>query len=214
MLRSLSILTLISTLSINSAFAKEDQAADFQNFRPSPQGKTVGMGVGITVPSDKLDTFILRVRMSPTLTLEPMLNYSSMSSSDTQKIEDPTDATKTIDTTTTTDFSSMGGGLSMRYRVGKHGNTDLNAIAGVGYVQYSSESKIEGVEGKSTATGSSTVANIGLGMESFIAPKWSAGFDATTPIYAMSSGASDTAESSSTSMAFAPTFRLMLAHYF
>ena len=106
-----------------------------------------------------------------------------MSTSETVTIVDASDPSISTSTVTNTDMSTMGGGLSMRYRVGRHGNTDLNAIAGVGYVQFDSESSVEGVQGKVQSSGSSMVANLGLGMESFFAPKWSAGFDVTTPVY-------------------------------
>ena len=108
----------------------------------------------------------------------------------------------------------MGGGLSMRYRVGRHGNTDLNAIAGVGYVQFDSETSVEGVQGKVQSSGDSMVANLGLGMESFFAPKWSAGFDVTTPIYQTTNSSATSTTSESVGMAFAPSFKIMLAHYF
>ena len=102
----------------------------------------------------------------------------------------------------------------MRYRVGRHGNTDLNAIAGVGYVQFDSETSVEGVQGKVQSSGDSMVANLGVGMESFFAPKWSAGFDVTTPIYQTTNSSATSTTSEVVGMAFAPSFKIMLAHYF
>ena len=72
----------------------------------------------------------------------------------------------------------------------------------------------EGVEGKVESSGNSMVANLGLGMESFFAPKWSAGFDVTTPIYQNTTSTATSTTSESVGMAFAPSFKIMLAHYF
>ena len=206
---ALSIFTL-NTAEAKPVLKKSKQA----NFRPDPKRTTLGLGVGVSVPSEQLDTFIFRLRINPNFTLEPMVNMTQMSTSETTTIVDATDSSITTTTVTSTDMSTMGAGLSMRYRVGRHGNTDLNAIAGVGYVQYDSESSIEGVQGKTSNSGDSMAANLGLGMESFFAPKWSAGFDVTTPIYQTTSSTATSTTSESVGMAFAPSFKIMLAHYF
>jgi hypothetical protein len=209
-------LCALSILSLNTADAKPNNGKNAQanNFRPEANRATIGLGVGVSVPSEALDTFILRVRINPNFTLEPMINLMQMSSSETTTLIDATDPTITTSTTSNTDLSTRGGGLAMRYRVGRHGNTDLNAIAGVGYASYTSENTVEGVQGKTTTAGTSTVANLGLGMENFFAPRWSAGFDLTTPIYQSTTGTATSTDSLSTSMAIAPSFKIMLAHYF
>ena len=214
LIRFIGICTL-SLFAINGAEAKPKQKNGQQaNFRPEPGRTTLGLGVGMSVPSEQLDTFILRVRINPNFTLEPMVNMTQLSTSETVTIVDATDPSISTSTVTNTDMSTMGGGLSMRYRVGRHGNTDLNAIAGVGYVQFDSESSVEGVQGKVQSSGSSMVANLGLGMESFFAPKWSAGFDVTTPVYQTTNSSATSTTSDSVGMAFAPSFKIMLAHYF
>jgi len=208
-------LCALSMFTLNAAEAKPILKKNKQtNFRPDPKRTTLGLGVGVSVPSEQLDTFIFRLRINPNFTLEPMVNMTQMSTSETTTIVDATDSSLSTTTVTNTDMSTMGAGLSMRYRVGRHGNTDLNAIAGVGYVQYDSESSIEGVQGKTSNSGDSMAANLGLGMESFFAPKWSAGFDVTTPIYQTTNSTSTSTTSESVGMAFAPSFKIMLAHYF
>lgn len=207
----------ISLLSLNTASAKpKGKGKIFKpaNHRPDPKRASLGFGVGMSVPSEQLDTFILRIRVNPNFTLEPMVNMMQMSTSETTTTVDATDPSLSTSSTSNTDLSTLGGGLAMRYRVGRHGNTDLNAIAGIGYAEFSSETSIEGQSGKTTLSGSSTAANLGLGMESFFAPRWSAGFDVTTPVYQTSSSQGVSTESISTSMAFAPSFKIMLAHYF
>lgn len=204
----------LSLLTLNSADAKPKGKKKQMNYRPDANRPTLGLGVGMSVPSEQLDTFILRVRINPNFTLEPMINLTQMSSSETTTITDATDPSISSSTTTNTDMSTMGGGLAMRYRIGRHGTTDMNAIAGLGYATYTSETSVEGVTGKTVTTGEATVANLGLGMESFFAPRWSAGFDVTTPIYQTSTSEATSTESMSTGMALAPSFKIMLAHYF
>ena len=208
-------LCALSFFTVNSAEAKPNlKNAKQANLRPDPARTTLGLGVGMSVPSEQLDTFILRVRINPNFTLEPMVNMTQMSTSETTTIIDATDPSISTTTVTNTDVSTMGGGLSMRYRIGRHENTDLNAIAGIGYVQFDSENSVEGVQGKVESSGDSMVANLGLGMESFFAPKWSAGFDVTTPIYQNTTSTATSISSESVGMAFAPSFKIMLAHYF
>ena len=213
-IRFIGICTL-SLLTVNAAEAKPKiLKAKQTNLRPDPGRTTLGLGVGMSVPSEQLDTFIFRIRVNPNFTLEPMVNMTQISTSETTTIVDATDPSISTSTVTNTDMSTMGGGLSMRYRVGRHGNTDLNAIAGVGYVQFDSETSVEGVQGKVQSSGDSMVANLGLGMESFFAPKWSAGFDVTTPIYQTTNSSATSTTSEAVGMAFAPSFKIMLAHYF
>lgn len=232
----LSLSTLALTFS-GVAEAKKPKNADDQNnadhpnnFRPK-KNPTLGLGVGISVPSNQLDTFILRARISPDLTLEPMLNFGSMTGVSTSTITmdeiDPatgasTGNTTTSSTTTTSDTSWMGAGLGVRYRVAKRGNTDLQGLLGAGYGKQTTEDKTDGVQGKNTSESSTMSLNVGLGMENFFAPKWSAGFDVTTPVYTTLTGTTtpiDTSvtaktETDGTSKAFSPSFRLMLTHYF
>ena len=208
-------LCALSLFALNSAEAQPKLKIGKQtNMRPDKSMTTLGLGVGMSVPSEQLDTFILRVRINPNFTLEPMVNLTQLSTSETTTIIDATDPSISTTTVTNTDVSTMGGGLSMRYRVGRHDNTDLNAIAGIGYVQFDSETSVEGVQGKVESSGSSMVANLGLGMESFFAPKWSAGFDVTTPIYQTTNSTATSTSSKTVGMAFAPSFKIMLAHYF
>ncbi len=228
--------TLIALCSIslsftNAADAKPIEKVNPKNFRPRATGPTLGLGVGVSVPSDQLDTFILRIRMNENLTIELMINYNQFSSSEetisTFEETDPETGEELGNTTTSstvvnTDLSSLGGGLMMRYRFGKRGNTDLNAIAGIGYLQYSTETTTEGVQGKDLDSGSTLSVNAGMGMENYFAPKWSAGFDVTTPVYQngitsntpRDSITESTVSSTTTGLSFAPTFRIMLAHYF
>lgn len=204
----------LSLLTLNAADANPKGKKKQINYRPEANRPTLGLGVGMSVPSEQLDTFILRIRINPNFTLEPMVNFTQITSSETTTITDATDPSVSTSTTTTTDLNTRGGGLAMRYRIGRHGTTDMNAIAGLGYATYTSETSVEGSTGKTTSTGEATVANIGLGMESFFAPRWSAGFDVTTPIYQNSSSKATSTESMSTGMALAPSFKIMLAHYF
>lgn len=208
-------LCALSMFALNSAEAQPKlKIGKKTNLRPDKSMTTLGLGVGMSVPSEQLDTFILRIRVNPNFTLEPMVNLTQISTSETTTIIDATDPSISTTTVTNTDVSTMGGGLSMRYRVGRHDNTDLNAIAGVGYVQFNSETSVEGVQGKVQSSGNSMVANLGLGMESFFAPKWSAGFDVTTPIYQTTNSTATSTSSETVGMAFAPSFKIMLAHYF
>ena len=216
---------------INVAEAKPKQDNNPNNYRPRAKGPTLGLGVGVSVPSDQLDTFILRIRMNSNLTIEPMVNYNQYSSVDdttsTLNEIDPDTGLETGDTITSTtvvntDLNSLGGGLMMRYRFGKRGNTDLTAIGGVGYIQYTTETSTDGVDGKDVESGNTMSVHTGLGMENFFAPKWSAGFDVTTPIYQTGHTESiprdalsePTVTADTTGLSFAPTFRIMLAHYF
>ena len=59
---------------VAEAKKNDGQKANPNNYRPRSKGATYGMGVGMSVPSDGLDTYIFRVRMNPNLTIEPMLN--------------------------------------------------------------------------------------------------------------------------------------------
>ena len=208
-------LCVLSVLTLNTAEAQPKlKTPKKSNFRPDKSMTTIGLGVGMSVPSEQLDTFILRIRINPNFTLEPMVNLTQISTSETTIIIDASDSSISNETVTNTDVSTMGGGLSMRYRVGRHDNTDLNAIAGLGYVQFDSETSVEGVQGKVESSGNSMVANLGLGMESFFAPKWSAGFDVTTPVYQTTNSTATSTSSETVGMAFAPSFKIMLAHYF
>lgn len=201
------------------------------NFRPRAEGPTLGLGVGMSVPSESLDIYALRVRMNPNLIIEPMLHYSKLSASEVatttmEEIDpasgDPTGDTTTSESTTNTDFSSLGGGLTMRYRFGRRGNTDLQAIGGVGYVQAGSESRTVGIEGSNIMGTTSMAVNAGVGVENFFAPKWSAGFDMTTPLYQVTQSTSTPADvmdspittSETSGIAISPTLRIMLVHYF
>ena len=129
--------------------------------------------------SEQLDTFILRIRVNPNFTLEPVVNMTQMSTSETTTIIDATDPSISTTTVTNTDVSTIGGGPQYAISHWTPRKYRLNAIAGVGYVQFDSETSVEGVKGKVESSGDSMVANLGLGMESFFAPKWSAGFDVT-----------------------------------
>ena len=190
-----SLVSLVGLSLFSSVAGAKPQANNNpNNFRPRAEGPTFGLGVGMSVPSDSLDIFALRIRMNPNLIIEPMLHYSQFSGMETTTTTmdeiDPasgetTGNTTNSETTTTTDFNSLGGGLAMRYRFGRRGNTDLQAIGGVGYVQASSESSVNGVAGADVMETTSLAVNAGIGVENF-APKWSAGFDLTTPLYQMS----------------------------
>ena len=202
--------------------------AEAENFRPTTKtGPTFGLGVGMSVPSSGLDTYIYRIRPNANLMIEPMLNIGKASSevttsTETDVLDDdgiPTGETETTSSTTETTDSWIGGGLQVRYRIAKRGNTDFQAMGGVGYVQNTLEESIEGVDGSSEEESSSLSVNLGAGVESFFAPKWSAGIDVSTPVYtqvtsdttpAVGAGENGTGNV----IAFSPTFRLMLTHYF
>lgn len=202
--------------------------AETPNYRPGTKnGPTFGFGVGTSVPSSGLDTYIYRIRLNPNMTIEPMLNIGSATSEvSTTTMTDvldengiPTGETEATTSITETSNSWWGGGLHIRYRLAKKGNTDFQTIVGAGYVQTSSEESIQGVDGTDTEENSSLSVNLGAGLESYFAPKWSAGFDVTTAVYSQitsetnpSSGANE--EGTGSVMAFSPTFRLMLTHYF
>ena len=222
---------IFSMLFGSFAEAKPNQNNNPNNYRPRAEGATLGLGVGVSVPSDSLDTYALRIRMNPNLIIEPMLHYTQYSGTETSittmdEIDpasgDPTGETTTSSLTTTTDFSSLGAGLGMRYRIGRRGNTDLQAIGGVGYVNASSSSKVNGVDGSDQLETTSIAVNAGIGVENFFAPKWSAGFDLTTPVYQTNSTSStpaDVLESATTTgetsgVALSPSLRIMLVHYF
>jgi hypothetical protein len=202
--------------------------AEITNFRPSTKdGPTFGFGVGMSVPSSGLDTYIYRVRLNPNMTLEPMLNLGSATSEiTTSTVSDvldedlnPTGETQTTTSTTETSNNWVGGGLQVRYRLAKKGNTDFQTIVGAGYVQNSTEESVEGVDGTTETENSSISVNIGAGLESFFAPKWSAGVDVTTPAYTQITSSTapvsgENEEGTGSVMTFSPTFRLMLTHYF
>jgi hypothetical protein len=202
--------------------------AEIPNFRPSTKdGPTFGFGVGMSVPSSGLDTYIYRIRINPNMTIEPMLNLGSATSEvSTSTVTDvldddlvPTGETETTTTTTETSNSWVGGGLQVRYRLAKKGNTDFQTILGAGYLQTSSEESVAGVDGTSTDENSTIAVNIGAGLESYFAPKWSAGVDITTPVYTQITSTTtptsgETEEGTGSVMAFSPSFRLMLTHYF
>lgn len=218
-------------LAILPITAEAEAEANANNFRPRAKGLTFGLGVGMSVPSSGLDTYIYRLRVNPKLTIEPMLNIGKTTSEDSitttmNEIDpdtgDETGSTTTSKSVTNTAINWLGGGVSLRYRVAKRGNTDVQAIGGVGYLKIDSEKSTEGITGSSTETSTSLSANVGVGMESFFAPKWSAGVDVTTPIYSQSTSSStpvDTlaapiSSSTGTGNLLSPSFRLMLTHYF
>ena len=209
---------------------KEPQKANPNNYRPRNQGTTFGMGVGMSVPSSGLDTYIFRIRANPNLTIEPMINTGKTTSETTTTTTTPevddtgaeTGDTTSTNTSSTTEASWFGGGVTVRYRVAKRGNTDVQALAGAGYVQTDSETTVQDVAGSDLETSTSLSANIGLGMESFFAPKWSAGVDVTTAIYNQGSSTTNPLDpltenitsTTGTGNLFSPSFRLMLTHYF
>ena len=205
--------------------------AEANNFRPRAKGLTFGLGVGVSVPSDQLDTYIYRLRVNPKLTVEPMINIgktttenrsiTTMNSIDPDTFEE-TGETETSELVTNTATNWLGAGLSLRYRVAKRGNTDVQAIVGAGYLKTEAETSIEGITGSTDETSTSLSGNIGVGMENFFAPKWSAGVDVTTPIYNQVTMASTPVDnltapienSTGTGTLLSPSFRLMLTHYF
>lgn len=230
-MKHLLLLTSLTLLTLSQpAFAgkKDKEPADnANNFRPKPN-PTLGLGVGQTVGAGQLDTYTLRVRMNPNLMIEPMLMAGKASSTMTEttvtnEIDPNTGAATGNQTTesseTTTDTSWMGGNLGVRYRIARRGNTDVAFLGNVAYAKGNAESKTQGVTETDTYTQSGLGANIGVGMESFFAPKWSAGFDLTTSIYSTSTSngvtmSGDKSDATGTSNAFNPTMRLMLVHYF
>lgn len=229
-LKSLVPLVFLSVLYSSTADAKP-QDNNPNNYRPRAEGPTLGLGVGMSVPSDSLDVFALRIRMNPNFIIEPMLHYSQFSGMETTTTTmeeiDPasgnaTGNTTTSSTTSTTNFNSLGGGLSMRYRFGRRGNTDLQAIGGVGYVQASSESSVNGIPGADVMETTSMAVNAGIGIENFFAPKWSAGFDLTTPLYQTTQNSTTPADElestinsgESSGITLSPSVRIMLVHYF
>ena len=230
-IKSLVPVVALTLLCSSVAEAKPQANNNPNNFRPRNEGPTLGLGVGMSVPSDSLDVYALRIRMNPNLIIEPMLHYSQFSGMETTTTTmeeiDPTSGeatgnTTTSETTTTTDFNSLGGGLAMRYRFGRRGNTDLQAIGGVGYVKASSESSVNGVAGADVMETTSMAVNAGIGVENFFAPKWSAGFDLTTPLYQTNQNSSTPADEldsamtsgESSGMTLSPSVRIMLVHYF
>lgn len=200
------------------------------NYRPRNNGPTYGMGVGMSVPSNGLDTYIFRVRVNPSLTIEPMVNIGKTTAETTTTITTPevdedgaeTGNTTSSDSKSTTNSSWVGGGLSVRYRIAKRGNTDLQVLGGAGYLKTDSDMTIQDVDGTETETSTSLSANVGVGMENFFAPKWSAGVDITTPIYNQVTSTSNPIDpvvdnivsTTGTGNLFSPSFRLMLTHYF
>lgn len=206
------------------AEGKEDDNSN--NYRPRSKSPTVGMGVGMSVPSSGLDTYILRIRVNPNLMIEPMINAGKTTTDTTTTITTPSvddpEKTETTDSLSSTESSWVGGGLSIRYRIVKRGNTDIQALGGAGYVETESTTTIKDFSGTQISTSTSLSANIGIGMENFFAPKWSAGFDVTTAIYNQSTSAytpidplvEDITSTTGSGNLFSPSFRLMLAHYF
>lgn len=222
---------ILSALILASLPITAEAEANANNFRPRAKGLTFGLGVGMSVPSSGLDTYIYRLRVNPKLTIEPMLNIGKTTSEDsittTMNEIDPDTGDETGSTTTSTSVTNiamnwLGGGVSLRYRVAKRGNTDVQAIGGVGYLKMDSETSIEGITGSSIEESTSLSANVGVGMENFFAPKWSAGVDVTTPIYSQSTSSSTpvdtlletTSTGTGTGTLLSPSFRLMLTHYF
>lgn len=221
---------ILSALILASLPITAEAETNTNNFRPRAKGLTFGLGVGMSVPSSGLDTYIYRLRVNPKLTIEPMLNIGKTTSEDSitttmPKLDDagaPTEETTTSTSVTNTAMNWLGGGVSLRYRVAKRGNTDVQAIGGVGYLKMDSETSIEGITGSSIEESTSLSANVGVGMENFFAPKWSAGVDVTTPIYSQSTSSSTpvdtlletTSTGTGTGTLLSPSFRLMLTHYF
>ena len=165
--------------------------------------------------------------------IEPMLTAGSTTTETTTNTEqqstdengipltddDGNPILETISTTTENNSSFLGGGLHLRYRVAKRHNTDFQVIAGVGYVRNTTEETVAGVQGSEEEEASSLSANLGAGVESFFAPKWSAGIDVTTPLYTQIASSTSTNgvendNGTATGLGFTPTFRLMLTHYF
>ena len=69
-----SLVSLVG-LSLFSSVAEAKPQANNNpnNFRPRAEGPTLGLGVGMSVPSDSLDIFALRIRMNPNLIIEDQL---------------------------------------------------------------------------------------------------------------------------------------------
>jgi hypothetical protein len=202
--------------------AKKHQQQNINNYRPQQNGLTFGMGVGMSVPSNQLDNFVYRLRFNRDVMLEPMLNMGK-SSSELRTIT-TTDVT-TGETSTQIESAEsqwFGGGLALRYRMAKHGNTDFQAIGGLNYLKTETTGTIQGISGSSLNSEAALSANLGLGLESFFANKWSAGFDVTTPIYTQSNTTYRPIDTSleprrkteTTSNQFDPTFKIVLTHYF
>jgi hypothetical protein len=212
-------------------FSPQAEAADF---RPVHKTPTFGLGVGMSVPSSGLDTYVYRIRINADIMVEPMVNLGSATSEETATTEqqaldadgnpevdsDGNPVMENVNTVTEIENSWIGGGVHVRYRFAHRGNTDFQAIGGVGYVSNTTETSVQDVEGIDEEGTSSLSANLGVGLESFFASKWSAGVDVTTPIYTqMKSNVnpSGTGNNTVTVMgvtAFSPSFRLMLTHYY
>ena len=76
--------TILLTALGMSAFSVQAEAADF---RPVHKTPTFGLGVGMSVPSSGLDTYVYRVRINADIMIEPMVNLGSATSEETATTE-------------------------------------------------------------------------------------------------------------------------------
>ena len=157
-----------------------------------PEIPSVGVGVGVSVPSAPigLNAASVRFRLSSKFAVEPMVVVRNASTKEAHDAEDNDGDTTSVSTTTTPEF-----GAQARIIAGRRGPVDLNALIGAGISNSTSRQRVEfgdpELDEPTYEPSSATSVNLsaGLGVEAFLKQQWSVGMDANVPLVGVTSRA-------------------------
>lgn len=208
----MSLFLFCSGMLINDANAEED--------RKRAKNNTYGLGVGFTLPADsfQLNTMSIRYRVNKKITFEPMIGYSSGTSSSTTTIETVTNdeegnpVTESSEITTDTDNTLLEAGLNLRYRIAVRDTVDAYALLGFSYGDYRSESTTGDVDVIESANAMGVF--YGVGLEGWLSENWSSSIDVFSTGYSVITTENANSESTTKVNSFDPNFRIQLHLYF
>ena len=172
-----------------------------------PEGTSVGIGAGYTIPADILNpnTASVRFRFPSGLTFEPLAVLATQSSS--QEFMGAESENKQHDFAVATE---------VRWPVGMRGKVDLVLLGGAGISV--SKTLPDGADNDTTRT--DFALSWGLGLDYWPKPRWAISASATNPLFLLSKTSQEvgdeTREDTTVALGavFDPGFRMMLHMFF
>lgn len=195
--------------------AATSASAQVTEYRPLPP--TIGIGLGVTVPSSPLgiNTASARLRVADAMTLEPTLGFRLVRGGTTTEVGTESTETRTTD-------QEIFVGTNLRYHFNMAGRADAVALVGAGVDLDTTTLDPEGASNDTITRSTTFQTHWGLGVEYFVNENWSVSADAMNPLLALGTTSVDdegsTTETTSTSLTVAamwrPTVRMMAHLYF
>lgn len=189
--------------------------ADDPDLRPATP--SLGIGVGVTVPSAPLgiNTASLRIRINTAVAIEPALEWTRVT---VEQDQDSGGATSS----STSESTSLDFEINGRFAVATRGAVDLEVLGGLAFGTSDSEDDPEGPSNTQTSSGSDVGLQVGVGLEAFRGEHWSCSLDGLGRLVSVSKShtenegndSSTDSKTTAISLPLDPTVRAMVHLYF